>query len=122
MVRSILTGSYGEVKEKVNQEILLEDPTPVLEQPIPRPETEQTNEDAQSVTDREARDKLAQDRVLLENEETRERGRKVGHNVFFYNEVQKRLIFLALDTEGKENVLSRKTHIWKYLSLGFENW
>ena len=110
------------MKEKVNQEILLEDATPVLEQPIPRPETLQTNKAAQSVTDREAKDKLAQDRILLENEETRERGRKVGHNVFFYNEVQKRLIFLVLDTEGKENVLSRKIHIWKHLSLGFEKW
>ena len=46
-------------------------------------------------------------RILLKNEERRERGPKVGHNVY-YNEAQKRLasrLFLALGTEGKKFVL-----------------
>ena len=46
-------------------------------------------------------DRLLRDKIILENEERRELGPKVGHNVF-YNEVQKRLtsqFFLALGTD-----------------------
>ena len=67
---------------------------------MPRPETPGEAESAQAVTDREARDRLRRDKVILENQERRERGPKVGHNVF-YNEVQKRLmsrLLLALGT------------------------
>ena len=102
------------VKEKVNPAVLLEDPKPVLEESVPRPETPRTNEDAQAVTDRKARDKLAQDRVLLENEERRAIGPNDGHNVY-YHEVQKRLasrLFLALGTKGKKSSYKR-THIQK---------
>ena len=111
------------MKENVSPEILLEDLKPILEETVPRPETPRTTEDAQAVTDREARDELARYRVLLENEERRDRGPKVGHNVY-YNEVQKRLAsrsFLALGTEGK-NDLSKRTHICKYLNWNFEKW
>ena len=100
------------VKENVNPEILLEDPKPVLEEPVPRPETPMENEDAHAVTDREARDRLARDRVLLENEERRARGPKVGHNVY-YHEEQKRLasrLFLALGSEGKEKFVQKNPH------------
>ena len=70
------------VKESVNLEILLEEPKEVIDEPMPRPETPGENETAQAVTDREARDRLRRDKVILENEELRERGPKVGHNVF----------------------------------------
>ena len=113
------------VKENVNPELLRDDPKPVSEDPVPRPETPRGNEDAQAVTDREARDRLARDRVLLENEERRARGPKVGHNAY-YHEVQKRVasrLFLALGTEGKKS-LCKRTHIqksqkqklWKWLN------
>ena len=88
----------------MDPEVLLEEPRAVMEEPLPRPETPGTNEDAQAVTEREARDKLARDKVILENEERVARGPKVGHNVF-YHEVGKRLtsrLFLALGTEGKK--------------------
>ena len=78
------------VKENVDPEVLLEDPKPVLKEPVPRPETPRENEDVQAVTDRKARDRLARDRVLLENEKRRARGPNVGHNVY-YHEVQKRV-------------------------------
>ena len=67
----------------------------------------------QAVTDREARDRLRRDKIILENQERRERGPKVGHNEF-YNEVQKRLtsrLFLALGTEGKKKSVQKKPHI-----------
>ena len=80
---------------------------------MPRPKTPGENETAQAVTDRELRDKLRRDRVILENDERRERGPKVGHNVF-YNEVQKRLtsrLFLALGIEGKKKFIQKNPHI-----------
>ena len=84
------------VKESVNPEILLEEPKEVIDKLMTRPETPGETENAQVVTEREARDRLRRDKVILENQE-RERGPKVGHNVF-YNEVQKRItsrLFLA---------------------------
>ena len=100
------------VKENVNPEIILEDPKDILEKPPPRPETprEGENEDARNA--RTLRDKLARDRVLLDNEERRTRGPRVGHNVF-YNEVQKKLVyrlFLSLGTEGKKRFLQKNPH------------
>ena len=98
------------VNEIVNPEILLGDPQAVIEEPLPRPETPGTNDDEQAVMDREARDRLLRDEIILENEEKRERGPEVGHNVF-YNEVQKRLtsrLFLALGTEGTKKMVQKK--------------
>ena len=80
------------VKESVNPEILLEEPKEVIDEPMPRPQTLGETENAQAVTDREARDRLRRDKVIPENQERRERGPKVGHNMF-YNEVQKRLVY-----------------------------
>ena len=84
----------------------------VIEEPMPRPETPRANEDAQAIADREARDRLLRDKVVLENEEKRERGPKVGHNVF-YNEVQKRIasrVFFALGTKGKKRFVQKNPH------------
>ena len=92
------------VKENVNPEIILEEPKDILEEPPPRPETARNA--------RTLRDKLARDRVLLENEERRTRGPRVGHNVF-YNEVQKKLVsrlILSLGTEGKKRFLQKNPH------------
>ena len=100
------------VKANVNPKILVEDPKAVIEELLPRSETPGTNEDAQAVTDREARDRLIRDKVILENEERREHGPKVAHNVF-YKEVQKRLtprLFLALGTEGKKKFNQKNRH------------
>ena len=55
------------VKENVNPEILLEDPSEVIDEPIPRPETPGANEDAQATADRETRDRLIRERIFLEN-------------------------------------------------------
>ena len=79
---------------------------------MPRPETPGETKTAQAVTDRELRDRLRRDKVILENQKRRERGPKVGHNVF-YNEVQKRLtsrLFLALGTEGKKKFVQKNLH------------
>ena len=78
------------VKENMNPEMLLEEPKEIIDELMPRPETPGLTEDAHAVGDREARDRLARDKVILENQERRERGPKVGH-IVFYNEVQKRL-------------------------------
>ena len=96
-------------KENVNPEIILEDTKPVVDEPEPRPETPRTPDDANDVAARETRDRLMRDRVTAQNEEKRERGQKVGHNIC-YNQMQKPFVsrsFLALGTEGK-NDLYRK--------------
>ena len=101
------------VKESANPEILLEEPEEVIDKPMPHPETPGENENAQAVTDREARDRLRRDKVILEKQERRERGHKVGNNKF-YNEVQKRLtsrFFLALGIEGEKKFVQKNPHI-----------
>ena len=101
------------VKEGVNREILLEEPKEVIREPMPRPETPGEHETAQAVTDRKLKNKLRRDRVILENDERRERGPKVGHNVF-YNENLKRLtsrLSLALGTVGKKKFVQKNPHI-----------
>ena len=100
------------VKENVNPEVMLEDPKPVLEEPEPRPETPRDGKSDAATAAREARDRLLKDRVAAENEERRERGPKVGHNIY-YNEVQKRLVsrlFLAFGTEGKKRFVQKNPH------------
>ena len=79
------------VKQNVNPEVILEAPKDILEKPPPRPETPRKGETEAATTARNLRDKLASDRVMLQNEETRTRGPRVGHNVL-YNEVQKKLV------------------------------
>ena len=82
-------------------------------EPLPRPETPREHKNAQAIAEREARDKLARDKTLLEKEERRTRGPKVGHNVY-YNEVQKRVatrLFLALGTEGKKKFVQKNPHV-----------
>ena len=69
-------------KENVNPEVLLEDPKPVIEEPEPHLETPRTGEDAAATAAQGARDRLLRDRVTAENEERRERGSKVGHNIY----------------------------------------
>ena len=48
---------------------MLEEPKIVLEEPLPVPEPPVPNEDAPAVAEREARNRLARDRVVLEKEE-----------------------------------------------------
>ena len=100
------------VKENVNPEIILEEPKDILEEPPPRPETPRDGENEDARNARILRDKLAINRVVLENEERKTRGPRVGHNVF-YNEVQKKLVsrlFLSLGTEGKKRFLQKNPH------------
>ena len=64
----------------MNSDILLENPKAVIAEPLSRPKTPKTCENAQAVADREARDKLLHDKLILEIEERNARGPKVGHN------------------------------------------
>ena len=79
------------MEENVNPEIMREDQKEILEERPLRPETPRDGEDATARTARGLRDKLARDRVTLENEERRALGPRVGHNIF-YNEEQKMLV------------------------------
>ena len=100
------------VKENVDPELILEEPKAVLEEPLPNPEPPVENEDAPAVAEREARNRLARDRLLLENEERVTRGPKIGHNVF-YHEVGKRYtsrLLLALSSEGKKKFMQKNPH------------
>ena len=91
---------------------MLKEPKDILEEPPPRPETPREGEKEAVTIARNLRDKLARDRVMLENEERRTRGPRVGHNVF-YNEVQKKLVsrlILSLGTKGKKRFLQKNPH------------
>ena len=110
------------VKENVHPEHMLEEPKDILEEHPPRPETPRDGENEDAARARYLRDKLARDRVILENEERRTRSPKVGHNVF-YNVVQKKLVsrlFLFLGTEGKNNFY-RKIHTPKSHKMSFRD-
>ena len=112
------------VKENVNPEIILEDPKEVVGEPMPRPETPAEAESAHAVTNRQARNRLRGDKVILENQERSERGPKVGHNVF-YNEVQKRITSRISGTRyrgGKEIRAEKPTCGSKYPDLNLEKW
>ena len=61
------------VKENVNTEIILEEPKDILEEPPPRPETPRDVEKEDARNARILRDKLARDRVVLENEDKEKR-------------------------------------------------
>ena len=63
---------------------MLEETKVVLEEPLPIPEPQVEYEDAPTVAEREARNRLARVRVILENEEWVTRESKVGHNVFYH--------------------------------------
>ena len=96
-------------KEKVSPEVMLEDPKEMLEKLSPRPEAPRDGEDATARAVRDLRDKLARDRVTLENGERRERGPRVGPNIY-YKKAQKKLVsrlFLSLGTEGKKIFLRK---------------
>ena len=100
------------VKGIVNMEVSLEDPKEVIKEPLPRPETPRIGEDAQVIAEREARDKLLRDKVILENEKRYARGPKVG-NTGFHQEIEKRLasrLFLALGTEEKKRFVQKYPH------------
>ena len=84
-----------------------------VQKPKPRPETPREGEIAVATAAREARDKLIRDRVAAENEERKEKGPKVGHNIY-YNEVQKRPVsrlFLAFGTEWKKRFVQKTPHV-----------
>ena len=101
---------------------MLEDPKDILEESPPRPETPREGENEAATTVRNLRDKLARDRVMLENEERRTRGPRVGHNVC-YTEVQKKLVsrlFFSLGTEGKNRFL-QTPKFSKYHSRKLQN-
>ena len=91
---------------------MLEEPKDILEEPSPQPETPREGENEAATTARSLRDRPARHRFMLENEERRTRGPRVGHNVF-YNEVQKKLasrLFFSLGTEGKKKFLQKNPH------------
>ena len=98
-------------KEKVNPEIMLEDPKETQEKPSPRPEAPRDGEYTLTRAVRDLRDKLARDRVTLENGERRERGPRVGQNIY-YKKAQKKLVsrlFLTLGTDKKKIILQKNT-------------
>ena len=96
------------LKENVIPEIILEEPKPVIEEPEPRRE-DAVGEDAVATAVRETRDRLAKDRVEAEKAERKERGPKVGQNIF-NNKIQKKRLFLALGTKGKNGFVQKNPH------------
>ena len=109
------------VKESVNPEILLEKPKEVIDDPMPRPETPGDHETVQAVTDREARDRLRRDRVILENEERSERGPKERRSkTRFENDL--RLVYFWHWAQKERKNSYKKIHILKSQKLCSERW
>ena len=71
------------VNEKVNPEIMLEDPKKIVEEIPLRPEAPRNGDDATARAARYIKDKLDRDRLTLENEERRARGPRVGLNIYY---------------------------------------
>ena len=97
------------VKENVNPEIILEEPKDILEEPPPRPETPRDGENEDARNARILRDKLAMDRVVLENEERKTRGPRVGQ--FFLQRSTKEIgvqIIFVFGYRGKEEIPTKE--------------
>ena len=95
------------LKENVIPEIILEEPKPVIEEPEPRRE-DAVGEDAVATAVRETRDRLAKDRVAAEKAERKERGPKVGQNIF-NNKIQKKKIISRSGDKGEKRFCAEKS-------------
>ena len=96
------------VKENVNPEVILEEPKDILEELPPRPVTPREGESEAATTARNLREKLARDRVTLENEERKTRGPRVGHNVFYNEDYFCHLV------QRERNDFCKRIHMPKY--------
>ena len=88
------------IKEKVNPEV--KDPKNISEEPPPQPETLRMGEDEAATTSRNLRDKLARDRLMLENEERKTRGPRVGHNIFYNSTEEACIKIISLSWNGRK--------------------
>ena len=108
----------ADLKEKCNTRVLLNDPTPVVTEPYPKPETAQTGETGEERTARESRNAAQILKIDAMNAEARRKGPKIGHGAYFHevdNSVKSRL-FLSLGEEGKRKLRIKHPN----LALGTE--
>ena len=91
------------LKDNINPRDLLTEPTEVIGEPPPRPESIAEGEDAGAANARRQRDQAAIRRITKLNIERRRKGHRISQNCF-YHEAEARMksrLFFALGNEGR---------------------
>ena len=78
------------LKDKINPQDILAEPVEIIDEPLSKPQTITTWEDAAEANDRNLRDKAAVRRVTELNLERRRKGPRISQN-WFYHEKEARL-------------------------------
>ena len=100
------------LRERCDPRELLKPPGVVHDDPVPKPEAVEADEDAVAIANRIARKDAAARRVAEMNEERRAKGPRVAPGVYFY-EVEQRIksrLFFSLGSEGRKRFLQSYPH------------
>ena len=99
-------------KDNINPHDLLVEPSEVIDEPPPRPESVAEGEDAGAVNARRQRDQAAIRRITELNVERRRKGPRISQN-WFYHEAEARMkprLFFALGNEGRRRFADSFPH------------
>ena len=100
------------LNNKINPHDLLVEPTEVIDEPPPRPESVAEGEDAGAANARRQRDQAAIRRITELNVEMRRRGPRISQN-WFYHEAEARMksrLFFALRNEARRRFADSFPH------------
>ena len=100
------------LKDNINPQDLLVEPTEVIDEPPPRPESVAEGEDAGAADARSRRDQAAIRRIAELNVERRRKGPRISQN-WFYHEAEARMksrLFFALGNEGRRRFADSFPH------------
>ena len=101
------------LKDNINPRDLVIEPTEVLDEPPPRPESIAEGEDAGAANARRQRDQAAIRRITELNIERRRKGPRISQN-WFYHEAEARMksrLFFALGNEGRRRFADSFPHM-----------
>ena len=110
------------LKDNINPHDLITEPTEVIDEPPPRPESIADDEDAGAADARRQRDQAAIRRINELNLERRRKGPRISQN-WFYHEAEARMksrLFFALGNEGRRRFADSFPHTDTVLFF-FEN-
>ena len=100
------------MKDNINPHDLLVEPTEVIDEPPPRPESVVEGEDAGAANARRQRDQAAIRRITELNVEMRRKGPRISQN-WFYHEAEARMkprLFFGLGNEGRRRFADSFPH------------
>ena len=90
------------LKEGCDTRLLMQDPTETVPEPEPKPEPEVTNETVEDAAARVQRNMAAKRKWTMINEESKRKGPRLAHNVFYFEALTKvrARLYMALGEEG----------------------